>query len=175
MIKRAVMFLFVMGLVATASAQDRGTLARFEGGIGVMPISSGAGAANSDGTLPNVKPNVVRGISPAGAPWTISELSAIVGSDGRIRVRGRGLLLAGGNAIGQNGNQSVFATLICEPAAPFIERNTNFSVPLQANGDFRIDDALSPVASDCASPVLLIRSGGNGTWFAAAILRVEGE
>jgi len=40
-----------------------------------------------------------------------------VTTDGRIKVRGRGLLLGSGNRIGQNGNLSIFATLICEAAA----------------------------------------------------------
>jgi hypothetical protein len=46
-------------------------------------------------------------------------------------VRGRGLLLASSNSIGQNANQSVFATLICEPTAPFVERSTS---PAGENG-----------------------------------------
>jgi hypothetical protein len=175
MMKTAVMFFFLMALAGAAGAQDPGVLARFDGGIGVIPVSSGAGTANPDGTLPNVKPNAVRGVSPGGLPWTIADLKAVIDADGRIRVRGRGLLLAGGNAIGQNGNQSVFATLICEATAPFIERNTTFSVPLQPNGDFRIDDTLTAAPLDCASPTLLIRSSGNGAWFAAGILKLEDE
>ena len=83
-------------------------------------------------------------------------------------------MLAGGNAIGTNANASVFATLICEAAAPFVERNTNVAgVPLAPNGDFRIDDILSPAPSGCASPVLLIRSAGNRTWFAAGFPKLE--
>ena len=90
-------------------------------------------------------------------------------TDGRIRVRGRGLLLASGNSIGQNANQRVFATLICEAAAPFVERNTALEgVALDPNGNFRIDDTLYPSPTDCASPVLLIRNTG-GVWFAAGI------
>jgi hypothetical protein len=61
----------------------------------------------------------------------------------------------------------VFATLICESVAPFVEHNTA-AVPLEANGDFRIDDTLSSAPSECASPVLLIRNTG-GVWFAAGI------
>jgi len=169
MVQRATAFLCVLGLAATVSAHEPDALARFEGGIGVIPVANGAGTANPDGTLPNVKLNIVRGVSPAGAPWTIGDLKAVVDADGGIRVRGRGLLLAGGNSIGQNGNQSVFATLICEAAAPFVEHSTAFSVPLEPNGDFRIDDTLGSVPSECPSPVLLIRTSGNGTWFAAGI------
>ena len=68
----------------------------------------------------------------------------------------------------------MFATLICEATAPFTELNTTATgVPLAANGDFRIDDTLTPMASECASPVLLIRSAGNRSWFAAGIPKLD--
>jgi hypothetical protein len=42
-------------------------------------------------------------------------------------------------------------------------------VPLDAEGDFRIEDTLNPIPPEpCASPVLLIVSAG-GSWFAAGI------
>ena len=95
-------------------------------------------------------------------------------ADGSIKVDGRGLLLAGGNGIGGNVNASVFATLICEPTAAFVERNTDAAgVPLAPNGDFRIDDVLSPAPQGCASPVLLIRNAANRTWFAAGIPKLQ--
>jgi hypothetical protein len=167
--KQAAVILLTLGLVGQVSAHEPDFLARFEGGIGVIPVSNVSGEPNPDGTFPNVTRNVVRGINPAG-PWRIANLRAVVTTDGAISVRGRGLLLASGNRIGQNANQSVFATLICEAAAPFVERNTALAgVPLEPNGDFRIDDMLDPAPSDCASPVLLIRSAGNGTWFAAGV------
>ncbi len=155
----------------TVHAHPRDLIARFDGGVGVIPAASGAGPANADGTLPNVKSNVVRGVPPGAGPWRIADLRAEVDEYGRIRVRGRGLLLASGNSIGQNAGQSVFATLICEASAPFVERSTpRAGVPLDANGDFRIDDVLDPVPSECASPVLLIRNTA-GVWFAAGIPR----
>jgi hypothetical protein len=167
--KQAAVILLTLGLVGQVSAHEPDFLARFEGGIGVIPVSNVSGEPNPDGTFPNVTRNVVRGINPAG-PWRIANLRAVVTTDGAISVRGRGLLLASGNRIGQNANQNVFATLICEAAAPFVERNTALTgVPLEPNGDFRIDDVLDPAPSDCASPVLLIRSAGNGTWFAAGV------
>jgi hypothetical protein len=42
---------------------------------------------------------------------------------------------------------------------------------LEADGDFRIDDVLSPVPTTCPSPVLLIRNVANQAWFAAGILK----
>jgi hypothetical protein len=159
-----------LGIVGHLSAHRRDSLVSFDGGIGVIPASSAAGIANPDGTFPNVNRNVVRGVNPPGAPWRIADLKADIDVFGRIKVRGRGLLLAGSNSIGTNANQKVFATLICEAAAPFTEHSTDLAgVALEANGDFRIDDTLNPsVPSECASPVLLIRNTG-GTWFAAGI------
>jgi hypothetical protein len=167
MMKTVIAMVLAAGVVGVG-AQDRDLLVRFEGGIGVIPVTGGAGPVNPDGTFPNVKLNIVRGVSP-GAPWRIADLRAEIFTDGRIQVRGRGLLLASGNGIGTNANQSVHATLICEASAPFLERNTTITgVPLAPNGDFRIDDTLSVPATECASPVLLIRNTG-GVWFAAGI------
>ena len=169
MAKQAAIVLLVLGMIGEASARERDFLARFDGGIGVIPVSNGAGPSNPDGTVPNVKLNVVRGVFPGAGPWRIADLRANVDTDGRISVRGRGLLLASSNSIGQNANQRVFATLICEAAAPFVEHSTAFTgVPLEPNGDFRIDDTLNPAPPDCPSPVLLIRNTG-GVWFAAGI------
>ena len=168
MLKKAGVILFVLGIVGHVSAQATDFIARFDGGIGVIPVSNGAGPMNPDGTFPNVKLNIVRGVNPGAGPWRIADLRADIHIDGRIKVRGRGLLLASSNSIGQNANQNVFATLICEAASPFVEHNTAFSVPLEPNGDFRIDDTLNPVPAACPSPVLLIRNTG-GVWFAAGI------
>jgi len=158
--------------VAAFSAHADDRLVRFDGGIGVDPVSSGQGTA---ATATVVNRNIVRGVQPPGQLWVISSLKADVRTDGSIRVDGRGLLLAGGNAIGTNANQSVRATLICDTAIvapattpPLFETAL---VPLEANGDFRIDDVLTPaVPAECASPVLLIRNPA-GAWFAAGIVK----
>jgi hypothetical protein len=169
MTKNTRAFLFFLGIVAPLSATADDSLAKFRGGIGVIPVSSGTGEAtppnpNQNG---NVNRNIVRSVQPPGQIWVIEDLRADVKADGSIKVDGRGLLLGGGNNIGTNANQSVRATLICEAAAPFVLRDTNL-VPLEPNGDFRIDDVLTPAPVDCASPVLLIRNPG-GAWFAAGI------
>ena len=162
--------LATVGIGSAATAHRRDILVSFDGGIGVIPAQNGAGVTNADGTLQDVRRNIVRGVAPGAGPWRIADLKATVDVDGRARVRGRGLLLASGNSIGQTANQVVFATLICEAAAPFVERSTSAAgVPLEPNGDFRIDDTLDSVPSECPSPVLLIRTTGNGSWFAAGV------
>jgi hypothetical protein len=146
----------LLGFAALAplavGAADR--LVRFDGGIGSQPLRSGPA------------PNLVHGVNPGGIPWVIERLSADVRADGRIRVDGRGLLLAGGNGVGTNGGASVRARLFCD-AVP----HDSELVPLDANGDFRIDGHLNPhPPSICNAPVLLIVSAG-GNWFAAGIPR----
>jgi hypothetical protein len=162
----------IVGVAWSVAASSDDTLVRFKGGIGVIPVSAAAGAANADGTSSSVSRNVVRGVNPPGQIWRITDLSAEVSIDGRIRVSGKGLLLAGGNGIGTTAGQSVFATLICEAAMPFTLRSTTATgVALRPNGDFEIDDMLSPAPGSCASPVLLIRNVA-GAWFAAGVPEV---
>jgi hypothetical protein len=49
-------------------------------------------------------------------------------------------------------------------------------VAIEVNGDFRIDDALTPAPpTSCGSPVLLIVSAANGHWFAAGIPKSDAE
>jgi hypothetical protein len=144
------------------------TLVKFKGGIAVIPVSSGVGTA---ATATTVNRNIVRGVQPPGQIWRIEDLKAEVKVNGNIRVDGRGLLLAGGNGIGTNANQSVRARLFCGAAA-----HESTLVPLAVNGDFKIDDILTPVLptvtpvppNPCDSPALLILSSG-GSWFAAGI------
>jgi hypothetical protein len=156
-------------LAPSVMADD--TLASFKGGIGVIPVSSGMVMA---ATAEVVNRNIVRGVQPAGQIWVIRKLEAKVRTNGEIEVEGRGLVLGGGNNVGRATGQFVFATLICEAAAPFTEHNSDLDgVQLDPNGDFRIDDVLSDAPTTCDSPVLLIRNAANLNWFAAGILDEE--
>jgi hypothetical protein len=155
-------------LQAAGNGYRENLLVRFDHAIGVDPISN----VVVNGTTTTASPNVVRGISPAGQIWRIDDLDATVTTDGRIRLRGRGLLLGGGNGIGTNGGQSVFATLFCGAAGSATASSTNqLGVALDSDGDFAIDDILSPVTpASCETPVLLIRTtAGAHPWFAAGI------
>jgi hypothetical protein len=161
--RKALVFALFLGLVFPLSA-TADSLAKFQGGIGVIPVSSGVGTA---ATATDVNRNIVRGVQPPGQIWVIADLQAKVRGDGRITVEGRGLLLGGGNNIGTNANQSVRATLLCTNDGNVLHDSD--LVALAANGDFRIDDLLSPAPPNtCDSPVLLIRNSA-GSWFAAGI------
>src|SRR5262245_62351804 len=108
--RKALVFALFLGLAFPLSA-TADSLAKFKGGIGVIPVSSGQGAA---ATATVVNRNIVRGVQPPGQIWVIADLKAEVKIDGSVKVRGKGLLLGGGNGIGGNANQSVRATLICD-------------------------------------------------------------
>jgi hypothetical protein len=161
MVRGLLVALVAMAITGIASAQED-TVLKFHGGIGVIPVTGVAatGAVNL---------NVVRGVNPAG-PWRIADLDASVTADGRIRVKGRGLLLAAGNGIGTNAGASVFASLFCGAAATATEHDSG-RVALDADGDFRINALLTPaLTGTCDTPVLLIRNGGaSPVWFAAGI------
>ena len=164
----AVALFAIVTLSAFGNGEFGNSLVRFDGGIGVIPVSN----VVVNGTTTTVNPNTVRGIAPSGQIWRIADLDANVSTDGRIRVHGRGLLLGGGNSIGTNANQSVFATLFCGPQASATASSSELTgVALDSDGDFTIDDVLTPApAVPCDSPVLLIRTtSGTRPWFAAGI------
>ena len=104
----------LLGVMIQAPSVTAGTLVEFEGGIGVIPVSSAAVPQNADGTFQNVNRNDVRGVAPGGQPWVIRRFQATVKENGDIRAEGKGLLLAGGNNIGtKDAVAKVLATLFC--------------------------------------------------------------
>jgi hypothetical protein len=160
------LMLFAVVSLAAFGGKRENILARFNGAIGADPVSNVVVSATTGAVT--VTPNAVRGVVPPGQIWRISTLNANVFTDGHIVVHGRGLLLGGGNNIGTNAGQSVFATLFCTASSS----STNATgVALDEDGNFTIDDVLSPLPqAPCDSPVLLIRTtGGTHPWFAAGI------
>ncbi len=147
--------LLSLALLAPLAASAADPNLRFDGGIGVVPVALLAGVP---------APNTVFTTPPGGRPWVIERLTATVKGN-RISVDGRGLLLGGGNSIGTNGGQSVRARLFCGG----LPHDTVQLVPLEPDGDFSIDSALTPPPPNpCANPVLLIINS-TGNWFAAGI------
>jgi hypothetical protein len=160
------------GLGAAGSALAGDEFLKFDGGIGSQPYAN-------VGNVPT--PNAVFGINPGGRPWVIRKLRATVTADGRISVKGLGLLLGGGNGVGTIGldptnsarvaPRDVSVSLFCNgEATPF----NSPAAPLDiSTGNFTIKGTLEGVLPQtCAAPVLLVRANTNGTpgpWFAAGI------
>jgi hypothetical protein len=169
-----------LGVVFSPPAAADGL--KFKSGIGVIPVSAVTGCP----TLPApcvtgppvaVNRNVVRGVLPAGQIWVIDDLDAKVSANGSITVKGKGLILAGGDNAGRAPALAVIASLICQPTAPFTPSFTsNPGVTLPPNGDFQINGMLSPVPPiPCTSPMLLILNAANLTWFAVGIVSSDND
>ena len=169
-------FILLVGGFLASSVRAQDDLAKFKGGIGVIAVSN-VTVVTGPPLVVTVNRNIVRGVDPAGQIWVIDKLDAKVKTNGDIKVRGNGLILGGGNNAGRATGQNVIATLICEAAAPFTQRSTNpAGVPLADNGDFEIDDVLTPLPTgECASPMLLIRNAANLGWFAVGILKQDND
>jgi hypothetical protein len=169
----------LVGVVCSLPAAADGTDLKFKGGIGVIPVSAVTGCPTAPpcvtGSPVTVVQNIVRGVQPPGQIWVINDLDAKVSTNGSIKVKGQGLVLAGGNNAGRAPTPALFviATLICQPTAPFTQSSTSSAgVMLSPNGDFEINDMLSPAPTfPCASPMLLIQNTANFAWFAVGIFR----
>lgn len=159
-LRPALLALAAASSLCAAPALAGDALLRFDGAIGVDPV---AGIANGAPV-----PNTVLGVAPGGRAWVLRKLRGSVETDGRVSLKGRGLLLAGGDSIGTRATiTQVFATLFCGGAA--------FHSPaaeLDLAGDFSIKGRFGTVPPNpCTSPVLLVRNAaGTQAWFAAGIV-----
>ena len=188
-------YLAIAGLAAAGTAAAGGgyssVLFRFDHGTGNQVFRSNAGAP----TL-----NTVAGVAPGGAPWGITDLDAVIKTNGDIRAHGEGVVLLGADGLGTRaGPRQVILSLFCRnvpvpPAvsAPLILTPFNSEpVDLNEDGDFSLRGKLTDATgatppANCGDtidnrPVLLIRSvtpanpttGTPATpsaWFAAGIL-----
>jgi hypothetical protein len=183
-------FLAVAGLAAAGTAIAHGpqisnTLFRFDGGVGVQPFRSAAGAPAL---------NTVAGVAPGGIPWLIRSFDATIRKNGDVRAHGEGVLLAGGDTLGTRaGPRQIVLSLFCRaaPVPPAVTGALNLvpfnSAPVDhdADGDFDVRGQLTDASGatpplDCGDtgdnrPILLIRTtAGNpaapAAWFAAGLL-----
>ncbi len=174
---------------AVAGGSNFNTLFSFDGGVGVQPFRSAAGASLL---------NTVAGVAPGGAPWVIRSFDAVIRKNGEVRASGEGVLVAGGDTLGSRvGPRQVLLSLFCRsaPVPPAVTGAIITSpfnsepVDLDQDGDFYVRGKLTDSTGatpplNCGDsvdnrPVLLIRtvtsaSGSTpaipGAWFAAGIL-----
>jgi hypothetical protein len=130
MMKKALACTMFVGVVFSLPAAADDANLKFKGGIGVIPVSSvidcpASPAPCVTGPPVTVNRNIVRRVSPAGQIWVIADLDAQVSANGSITVKGKGLILAGGDNAGRAPVLSVLATLICQPTAPFTQSRTS--------------------------------------------------
>jgi hypothetical protein len=154
---------FISAFASPLAASAGDVLARFDAGFGSQPFALVGGV---------LSPNKSHGIDPGGLPWAINKLKAVVRADGRISVRGDGLVLVGGNAVGTAG-------AVVQVAAAFFCGETRYespAVPISHGGDFQIkrEQLSPPLPSVCEAPTLLIRIVRNqaaANWIAGGTLQ----
>jgi hypothetical protein len=117
--------------------------------------------------------NTVGNIGGGGQPWTTvgGHASADLSAN-RVEFEVRGLVLAGGNAIGTpDGIVQVKGTLVCDPTGANLVIDTPL-VPLSATGDAEFSGAVAPIPSTCtpSNTVFLIRIPAN-RWIANGAVR----
>ena len=117
--------------------------------------------------------NVVGNITGGGQPW--STLGGQARADllsGQVEFDVRGLVLAGGNAIGTPGaiNQ-VKGTLICDPGGLNLTFDTPL-VPLDTRGNAEFSGNIGPISTSCtpSNVAFLVRIAAN-RWIANGAVR----
>jgi len=161
-----------LAFAAASAMADPVAVLRFEGAIGVDPLTAAGGTDQL---------NVVRGINPGGRAWVIRKLDATIYSDSNTVIRGKGLLLSSGDVIATRATVThVAATLACGSADANATRFTTGPAELSTAGNFTIRGPLldgantAVLPATCDNPQLLIRAfnpatGLPGGWFAAGI------
>jgi hypothetical protein len=117
--------------------------------------------------------NVVGNINGGGQPWsTLGGHASVDLSASRVEFEVRGLVLAGGNAIGTpDAINQVKGTLVCDPGGLNVAIDTVL-VPLSARGDAEFSGAVPPIPTTCTSSntAFLVRIAA-GRWIANGSVR----
>ena len=119
--------------------------------------------------------NMVGGINGGGEPWSTREGEVLVDLDtGLVVFEVRGLVLAGGNAIGTPGpvNQ-VKGTLVCGPGSASPTVIDTPLVPLSPQGNAQFDGSFSSSTGGCSPTdvAFLIRTAG-GAWIGNGSVKI---
>jgi hypothetical protein len=103
----------------------------------------------------------IRGIHGGGIPWALSAADGELSTDGRLRVRVRGLVLAAGPLSGTNPIPTFRAILSFETLAPIFTD----PVPASTAGDADIDTFVA-LPHPGFAPIIFVGPGTNAVWFA---------
>jgi hypothetical protein len=152
----------VVGLAATsvnAFAKDGGEHHAREGNLFTSTLIGRPADANV----------AIRGVAAGGVPWAVSEGKTRVTAGGRLTLDVEGLLIVGTNTSldGTTGPvKSVVAALTCDGTTPTIVSST--AVPLDTEGDAKVDQKIT-LPAECLAPIVLVRANGaGGPWIAAS-------
>lgn len=143
---------------AHAAGNDEGNAAILKFHMMAPVTGAFVGApTNPDGGIP------IRGIHGGGLPWALDAADGELSMNGRLRVRVRGLVLAGGPpaVIGTNPIPTFRAIVSFENAAPIFTA----AVPASTTGDAAIDTQVD-LPHPGFAPIIFIGPGTAIAWFA---------
>lgn len=103
----------------------------------------------------------IRGLHGGGFPWALESAEGELSTDGRLRVRVRGLVLAAGPHAGTNPIATFRAIVSYEGMAPIFTE----PVPASSTGDARIDTHIQ-VPHPGFAPIIFVGPGTAPVWFA---------
>lgn len=120
--------------------------------------------------------NLVGNIGGGGQPWsTLGGQARVDLGSGNVEFEVRGLVLAGGNAIGTpDGINQVKGTLVCDAGQPDQVVVDTPLVTLSAQGDAEFDGNVGPISSVCtaSNTAFLVRIAA-GRWIANGAVRTS--
>jgi hypothetical protein len=163
LITSAVGALLLVAIAPPSQADDSG-LVRWKKIIGIEQ------AGNVVGNPPNT-------VTGGGQPWSTLEGEVVVNlDDGTVDFEVRGLVLAGGNAIGTpDGVTNVKGTLVCGlmtgETTTIISTNP---VPLSAQGNAEFSGSFTSSTAGCSATdvAFLVTNAANGAWIGNGAVRV---
>src|SRR5215510_7421042 len=107
---------------------------------------------------------VIFGVNPGGVDWLLGRGEAKLRSDGRIKVRVRGLVLATGPNAGTAGPvTTITASLFCNGTKV---GTTAPPAPLAQNGDGKVSGQFTLPAT-CIAPTVMVNPNGNAATYIA--------
>jgi hypothetical protein len=108
------------------------------------------------------------GVAPGGAPWVINRGDVELKSKGRLELRVRGLVIPVAPGNGTPGPvMTISASLFCGADSETAPADTTQSVPIDRNGNARIEDRSFTVPPTCLAPLILVHPNGDVTHYIA--------
>jgi hypothetical protein len=151
---------FSAGGRAAGVTPPSGTFVRWASIVGIIQPGNVVGG-NTGASLP--------GVTGAGQPWTTLGGEAIVDlTNSDVEFAVRGLVLAGGSAIGTTGPVTqIMGTLVCNPGAATQAIINTAAVSLDAQGNASFKGSFSATTDACsATSVAFLITIPSGSWIA---------
>ena len=154
-IPAVVVTLVAVGLIAQASAGNGpgSTVLKFKTMVGTVAPYTGAA-------------NAIRGVSGAGAPWSIDTANGKLDQNGDLRIKVTGLIII---PTGTNPFPTFRAVVSCQSiagGAAVVVNRVTAPFPATATGDAQFNGNVS-LPSPCFAPIVLVTAGTGDppAWF----------